>query len=75
MKASNKKIPQPTPTSLSENQIRTAETNQKIATLQENYFIRDRYRCVIFRKFDINKANRRIRRDDNNAKNNDDYLL
>jgi hypothetical protein len=75
VKASDKKTPQPTPASLSENQTRAAGTSQRVAILRKDCLIRNRHRYVISRKFDINEANRRVRRDSNNAKNNNDCLL
>jgi hypothetical protein len=43
--------------------------------VQEDYLIQNRYRCVIIGKFDIDEANKRVRRDSDNAKDNDAYLL
>ncbi|KAL6353677.1 hypothetical protein LRP88_12990 [Fusarium phalaenopsidis] len=66
LKASTKKTPQPSPASHSA-VMRTqgqgqefAGTPERIATLRRACLIRDRYRCVISRRFDQNEALRRL---------------
>ncbi|KAH7119483.1 hypothetical protein B0J13DRAFT_589968 [Dactylonectria estremocensis] len=67
VKASTKKTPQPSPASHSavmrtQGQVQTfTGTPQRIATLRCACLIRDRYRCVISRKFDQTEALRRMR--------------
>lgn len=48
---------------------------QRVAGVRGDCLIRDGHRCVITRKFDINEANKRVRRDGDNAKDDDGHLL
>ncbi|KAL1963566.1 hypothetical protein VTN77DRAFT_8011 [Rasamsonia byssochlamydoides] len=77
LKASARKTPQPTPAPLSG--ARTPEqvigTPQRLSTLRRDCLICDRHRCVISRKFDIREAKERVKRDGNNARDDDGRLL
>jgi hypothetical protein len=48
---------------------------QRIFIFRRNYLFRDRRRCVIFRQFELNKATERFKRDSDNVKDNNEYLL
>ncbi|KAK5442662.1 hypothetical protein LTS15_010980 [Exophiala xenobiotica] len=65
LRASTKKTPQPSPTSLFDlhNAQNMTETTRRLANLRRDCLIRDRYRCVISRSFDRNEATRRIDQD------------
>ena len=77
MKASALKTPQPTPASLSEAQPshEVAGSTQRLSNLRRDCLIRDGHRCVISQKFDIGDAMKRVKRDKNNAKDDDGRLL
>lgn len=78
VKASTRKTPQPSPAALSGSQLthQIAGTTQRLAALRADCLNRDRHRCVISRKFDDAEAVKRVEREgDNNAKDDDGYLL
>jgi hypothetical protein len=75
VKASAKKTPQPTPTTLSEVQLSLNPSVGRVATLRRDCLIRDGYRCVISHAFDWEEAARRIESDEDNAKDDDGNLL
>lgn len=75
MKASDRKTPQPTPTTLSEVQLSLNPSLGRVATLRRDCLIRDGYRCVISHALDWDEAVRRIECDDDNAKDDDGNLL
>ncbi|KAL1983363.1 hypothetical protein VTN96DRAFT_10422 [Rasamsonia emersonii] len=57
LKASSRRTPQPTPTSLSRGQTsKLVCAPQWLSTLQYDYLICDCYQCVISQKFDWNEA-------------------
>ncbi|OAA54144.1 hypothetical protein SPI_09078 [Niveomyces insectorum RCEF 264] len=71
LKASSAKTPQPTPASLSVPTLAPHEvlpgSAHGLATLRRDCLIRDKHRCVISRKFDEVEAAERIRRDGDDA--------
>ncbi|KKA17921.1 hypothetical protein T310_8132 [Rasamsonia emersonii CBS 393.64] len=76
LKASSRRTPQPTPTSLSRGQTsKLVCAPQWLSTLQYDYLICDCYQCVISQKFDWNEAEVRMTRDGNNACDDDGQLL
>jgi hypothetical protein len=77
VKASSRKTPQPTPASLSEasNKQQLTGTTYRVSTLRRDCLIRDHHRCVISRKFDLNEALSRAKKDGINAKDDDGYWL
>lgn len=77
MKAAGGKTPQPSPTQLSSNQELPdpVGTPYRLSTLREKCLKRDRYRCVISRKFDQPEAIKRGRMNGNNAADDDGRLL
>ena len=75
MKASARKTPQPTPATFSEIQLSVNPSARRVATLRRDCLIRDRYRCVISRAFDLDESLRRTDLDEDNAKDNDGNLL
>jgi len=77
LKASGRKTPQPTPTALSLTQTpdNVVGTTQRLAHLRQQCLTRDRYRCVISRKFDLNEAKARWKRDGADSKDDDGVLL
>jgi hypothetical protein len=78
VKASSRKTPQPTPAALSEastQQQQLTGTTQRISTLRRDCLIRDRHRCVISRRFDRDEALQRVKRDSEDAKDDDGRLL
>ena len=75
MKASARKTPQPTPATFSEIQLLVNPSARRVATLRRDCLIRDRYRCVISRAFDLDESLRRTDLDEDNAKDNDGNLL
>ncbi|KAJ3579736.1 hypothetical protein NPX13_g829 [Xylaria arbuscula] len=81
LKASTKKTPQPTPTYHSAVQEVQGVahgfvgTPARVSALQGGCLLRDRYRCVVSRKFDVHEATNRFNRDDDNARDDDGNLL
>jgi HNH endonuclease len=77
VKASSRKTPQPTPAALSEASTKQqlTGTTQRISTLRRDCLIRDRHRCVISRKFDLQEAENRTKKDGDNFKDDDGYWL
>ncbi|OAP61038.1 hypothetical protein AYL99_06042 [Fonsecaea erecta] len=77
LKASGRKTPQPTPTSLSlpQSPDNVVGTTQRLARLRQQCLTRDRYRCVISRKFDLNEALSRWNRDGDDSKDDDGLPL
>ncbi|KAL4812548.1 hypothetical protein BDW67DRAFT_169922 [Aspergillus spinulosporus] len=72
LKASAGKTPQPTPAlSRSTTSEGAIGTPQRVSTLRKSCLIRDRYRCVITRKFDAQEAQIRYKRDRRNTKDDD----
>lgn len=61
VRASSVKTPQPTPASLSAIQTSTPSgTPYRVSILRKSCLVRDRYRCVISRKFDKSEARKRF---------------
>nr|XP_001390780.2 hypothetical protein ANI_1_264044 [Aspergillus niger CBS 513.88]XP_001395751.2 hypothetical protein ANI_1_824104 [Aspergillus niger CBS 513.88] len=61
LRASSVKTPQPTPASLSAIQTSTPSgTPYRVSILRKSCLVRDRYRCVISRKFDKSEARKRF---------------
>jgi 5-methylcytosine-specific restriction endonuclease McrA len=77
VKASSRKTPQPTPAALSEASTKQqlTGTTQRISTLRRDCLIRDRHQCVISRRFDRDEALQRVKRDSEDAKDDDGRLL
>ncbi|KAI0868862.1 hypothetical protein GGS24DRAFT_191025 [Hypoxylon argillaceum] len=81
VKASTRKTPQPTPTYHSAVQEVQGVahgfvgTPARVSALRGECLLRDRYRCVISRKFDIHEAMKRFNRENDNARDNDGNLL
>ena len=50
-------------------------TPDRVASLRGDCLIRDRYRCVISRQFDLEEANKRLTMHGNEAKDDDGNLL
>ncbi|KAI8943948.1 hypothetical protein F4801DRAFT_595322 [Xylaria longipes] len=79
LKASTKKTPQPSPAYHSA--IERAQggtfsgTSDRVSALRGACLVRDRHRCVISRKFDLQEAVNRVRRDGENALDDDGNLL
>ncbi|KIW39686.1 uncharacterized protein PV06_08276 [Exophiala oligosperma] len=76
LKTSGHKTPQPTPTlSLPQTSDNVVGTRNRVARLRQKCLTRDRYRCVISRKFDTIEARARWNRDRDDAKDDDGALL
>ncbi|XXH02118.1 hypothetical protein Hte_008486 [Hypoxylon texense] len=80
LKASTKKTPQPTPTFRSAfGEVQGAAafvgTPARVSALRGDCLVRDRYRCVISRKFDHAVATSRFNRDGDDALDDDGNLL
>ena len=75
MKASSKKTPQPTPALSPQPAGALLGTTQRLSSLRKNCLIRDRYRCVISRRFDVNEAVRRYNTFGDDAKDDDGQLI
>lgn len=77
VKAAGAKTPQPSPTRLSVNQEsqESVGTPYRVSSLRERCLRRDRYRCVISRRFDQSEASRRQKSDGNEAKDDEGCLL
>jgi hypothetical protein len=79
VKASSRKTPQPTPAALSEastkQQQQLTGTTQRISTLRKDCLIRNHHRYVISRRFDRDEALQRVKRDSEDAKDDDGRLL
>lgn len=79
VKASTKKTPQPSPAYHSA--IERAQggtfsgTSDRVSALRGACLVRDRHRCVISRKFDLQEAANRVRRDGDDALDDDGNLL
>ncbi|KAK5994114.1 hypothetical protein PT974_07554 [Cladobotryum mycophilum] len=76
LKASTRKTPQPSPVTHSAIQRIQgihdfAGTPERLGALRGACLERDRHRCVISRKFDIEEAKRRIKKDGNEARDDD----
>ncbi|BCS01847.1 HNH endonuclease signature motif containing protein [Aspergillus luchuensis] len=73
VKALAAKTPQLTPASFSRAQISEAGvgTPQRIPTLRRGCLLRDRHRCVVTRKFDIQEAEDRLAKDGTDFKDDD----
>ncbi|OJZ85655.1 hypothetical protein ASPFODRAFT_207522 [Aspergillus luchuensis CBS 106.47] len=73
LKALAAKTPQPTPASLSRALISEAGvgTPQRISTLRQDCLLRDRHRCVVTPKFDIQEAEDRLAKDGTDFKDDD----
>ncbi|KAI0523904.1 hypothetical protein F5B22DRAFT_422349 [Xylaria bambusicola] len=78
---STKKTPQPTPTYHSAVQEVQGVahgfvgTPARVSALRGECLLRDRYRCIVSRKFDVHEATNRFNRDDDNARDDDGNLL
>ena len=77
MKALAAKIPQHTPASFSRAQVSEAGigTPQRVSTLRRDCLLRDRHKCVVTRKFDIQEAEDRLAKDGTNFKDDDGESL
>lgn len=82
MKASTKRTPQPSPafhSAVQRVQGGDAEafagTPDRVSALRGACLIRDRHRCVISRKFDLEEAAKRMQRDGDDARDDDGVLL
>ncbi|RAL04004.1 HNH endonuclease signature motif containing protein [Aspergillus ibericus CBS 121593] len=77
LKALAAKTPQPTPASLSRAPLSNSGigTPQRLSTLRRDCLVRDRHRCVVTRKFDIQEADRRLSRDGTDFKDDDGASL
>ncbi|OOF99307.1 hypothetical protein ASPCADRAFT_39628, partial [Aspergillus carbonarius ITEM 5010] len=75
LRASAVKTPQPTPASLSSLQTSIASSRQRLSTLRQSCLIRDYHRCVISRKFDRREAERRLKQDGEDCRDDDGNLL
>ncbi|KAF2969713.1 hypothetical protein GQX73_g3832 [Xylaria multiplex] len=81
LKASGRKTPQPTPTYHSV--VREVqgvahgfvETPARVSALRGACLLRDRFRCVVSRKFDLHEAENRFAHDNDSARDNDENLL
>ncbi|KAK2865230.1 hypothetical protein FQN49_003779 [Arthroderma sp. PD_2] len=72
MKASGLRTPQPTPAALSAPALENAVgTPSRLSTLRRDCLIRDHYRCVATRSFDITEAYNRHKRDGANSKDDE----
>uniref|UniRef100_A0A0B7KKY2 HNH nuclease domain-containing protein n=1 Tax=Bionectria ochroleuca TaxID=29856 RepID=A0A0B7KKY2_BIOOC len=82
LKASTKRTPQPSPafhSAVQRVQGGDAEafagTPDRVSALRGACLIRDRHRCVISRKFDLEEAAKRMQRDGDDARDDDGVLL
>nr|KMM67747.1 hypothetical protein CPAG_04080 [Coccidioides posadasii RMSCC 3488] len=76
LRASSVKTPQPTPISLSLMQASTPTgITQRVSILRQSCLIRDHHRCVITHRFDRKEAQRRIKQDGIESKDDDGELL
>ncbi|KAI5865282.1 hypothetical protein GGS23DRAFT_558544 [Durotheca rogersii] len=83
LKASSKKTPQPSPTIYSAIQGAQGDgetqafpgTASRVANLRRACLLRDRHRCVISRRFDLQEMITRWDRDGHNAEDDDGVLL
>ncbi|KAI0395147.1 hypothetical protein F5Y17DRAFT_424636 [Xylariaceae sp. FL0594] len=81
LKASTKETPQPTPTYHSPVQEAQGAAQDsvgslaRVAALRGECLLRDRHRCVVSRKFDLLEAEKRCKRDDDNARDDDGNLF
>ncbi|KAL5335920.1 hypothetical protein BJX70DRAFT_304963 [Aspergillus crustosus] len=71
------KTPQPTPASLSRLHLSEPAigTPQRVSNLRQNCLQRDRHRCVVTRKFDLQEGETRYKTDGNNVKDDDENPL
>ena len=71
------KTPQPTPASLSRLSLSEPAigTPQRVSNLRQSCLQRDRHRCVVTRKFDIQEGEARFKTDGNNVKDDDENPL
>lgn len=76
LRASSAKTPQATPTALSLSQTPAPiGTRQRVSILRKSCLLRDHYRCVISRKFDMVEARRRMERFGDTCEDDDGNLL
>ncbi|EDN11043.1 predicted protein [Histoplasma mississippiense (nom. inval.)] len=76
LRASSVKTPQPTPVSLSSMQASTPTgITQRVSILRQSCLIRDHHRCVVSHRFDRKEAQRRIKQDGIESKDDDGELL
>ena len=80
MKTSAKRTPQPSlpksaPTLPECQEEHVSLTTARLSGLRKECLIRDRYRCVISRRFDLGEAEKRVARDGPNAKDDEGRLL
>jgi hypothetical protein len=76
VKASAGKTPQPTPAlSRSTTSEVAIGTPKRVSNLRKSCLIRDRYRCVVTRRFDAQEAQNRYKRDGQDVKDDDGKSL
>lgn len=68
MKALAGKTPQPSPALSQSKEHDTIGTLERLSNLRKACLVRDRYRCVISRKFDAEEAENRYKRDGEDVK-------